>query len=331
MSKRLLISIVPLLATAGLAVMTSAAQGFGNTAPWPAYYSNGLKVPVGTQVPTLSWGTLTLAVPGHPAVTCQNAAIGYAENTEPETGKTRGIDETDSFATSNCRLSTNECKTSEGVEAVVTPEYLPWASKLEFVAGTPQYVRDRTYAAPPSTPGFSSGLFFLSTEGAQVVTHCEFRGEQPEVKQLAEALCKREFPGTSTATVYNPATRESVPVEADGFMLYDIEAQTACSGAGQAAEEAEVARRPSTVGDPASYNVPGAPVVQCEGENAPRLANGNSLLKPSTVTFDQNGKNGGEAENTTTGTLECGEFGAGTTTGKLQTIGYTEGELIATK
>jgi len=326
MSKKLLISIVPLLATAAFVVMPAAAQA------GPEYYVNGAHLKVGEIKPTLSYGTLTLAVPGHPSVSCQNAALGYIENTLVSVGPpevTQGIDETDNFDTSNCKLSTGECPSSEGLEVVVTAEELPWGSKLEYVEGE-KYIRDRTVAAAPSTPSLD-GLLFQSTEGAQVVTHCEFRGEQVEVKQLAESLCKREFPGTSTATIYNPETRESVPVPAIGFEVYDIEAETACSGEGLAVEEAEVARRPSTPGDPASYNVPGAPVISCEGENAPRLTNGTSGLKPSTVTFDQNGKNGGKSENTTTGTLACGEFGAGTTTGKLKTQGYEENEVITTK
>jgi hypothetical protein len=320
MSKKLLLSVAPLLVTVAFAAMPAVSQAT------PQFYKNGTVIPAGQSVPTISWGTLNLAA-GGTTVTCQNAALADILNVS---GAGKG--ETTNFATANCSLSTGECKPSQGLEVVVTAEELPWGLELESAtfAGNPT-VRQRTDAAAPGTPGLASGYDFLSTEGAQVTTHCTFRGEQPVVKQIAESTCGRAFPSTSNATIYNPATREVEVVPAIGFETLVIEEETACSGAGLATEEAEVARRPSTPGDPAKYNVPGVAVAPCSGENAPHLKNGTGPGHPSEILFDQNGNNGGKAENSTTGTLVCEGVGPGTTTGSLSSAGYTAAEVITTK
>ncbi len=294
----------------------------------PHWYKNSVKVKQGAVVPTLSWGTLTLASE-EGAVTCETSALGVVEN---PAGGFAGVGETDSFNSADCVLSSGECKASQGLEEIVTSEEMPWGSELEegTFNGKP-VVRDRTKAQLPAATAFGSGLKFLSTEGAQLTSHCVFRGAQPAVKQMAESLCGRSFPGTSKATIYNPALRTSESIEAIGFEVYAVEAATSCSGAGQLLEEAEVARRPSTPGDPARYDVPEAAVVQCEGESAPHLKNGTSAAHPSELLFDQNGHNGGEAENDTSGTLTCGSAGAGTTTGTLQTSGFGGAEILTTK
>ena len=73
-------------------------------------------------------------------------------------------------------------------------------------------------------------------------------------------------------------------------------------------------------GRPPVINVPGDPVASCSGENAPRLKTGSGIgSKPSTVEYDSPGS----------GSLSCGAFGKGTTTGKLKTMGYGEEETIA--
>ncbi len=320
MSKKLLLSVAPLLVTVAFAAMPAVSQAT------PQFYKNGTVISAGTNVPTISWGTLNLAA-GGTTVTCENAALAYVLNVS-----SAGKGETVNFATANCSLSTGECKPSQGLEVVVTAEELPWGLELE--TGTfsgKETVRERTGPEPASTPGFASGYDFLSTEGAQVTTHCVFRGEQPEVKEIAEATCGHAFPSTSNATVYNPSTRTVEVVPAIGFETLVIEEETSCSGEGLAVEEAEVARRPSTPGDPAKYNVPGVAVAPCEGENAPHLKNGTSAKAPSEILFDQNGNNGGKAENDTTGTLVCEGVGPGTTTGSLSSAGYTAAEVITTK
>ena len=194
---------------------------------------------------------------------------------------------------------------------VVTPEDTPWWATLE--EGTfngKATIRDRTVADPPGTTGLE-GRLFGSTEGMQVTTHCAFRGAQPAVKQEAEAVCGHAFPATSTATIYNPSTRTDEAVEADGFELLVIEEETACSGSGQATEEAEVHREPSRPGHPALYDVPGVAVAPCNGEVAPHLKNGTSAKAPSELIYDQNGNNGGKSENDTSGTLACEGVGPG--------------------
>ena len=73
-------------------------------------------------------------------------------------------------------------------------------------------------------------------------------------------------------------------------------------------------------GRPPVINVPGDPVASCSGENAPRLKTGSGIgSKPSAIEYDSPGS----------GSLSCGAFGKGTTTGKLKTMGYGEEEIIA--
>ncbi len=318
MSKKLLLSIAPLLAVVAFAAMPAVSQAA------PQYYKNGKLVTEGEgAVPIISWGTLNLAA-GGVTVTCQNAALAEAAN---KSGA--GVGETVNFSTANCSLSTGECKPAQGLEVVVTAEELPWASFLEAgeLSGKP-VDRSRTTAAKPGTPSLSDGNLFQSTEGAQVTTHCVFRGEQIGVKETIESVCSHpNYPSTSNATLYNPATREVEVVPADGFGALVIEEETSCSGAGLEFEEAEVARRPSLPGDPAKYNVPGPAVAPCEGENAPHLKNGSSASHPSEVLFDQNGEKSGPKA---TGTLVCEGVGDGITTGSLFSQGYNTSEVITT-
>jgi hypothetical protein len=284
----------------------------------PHWYRDGLLIPAARAVPTLSWGTLTLSA-ATTTVTCRNAVIGDVENPH---GGGSGLGETDTFDTSNCTLASGECKASEGLEVAVTPEELPWGSELEastFDGGA--VVRDRTLAEPLSTPGYSSRDLFMSTDGAQVTTHCVFRPAQVGIKQEAEALCARAFPATTSVTSYNSASKESESVEADGFEVLVVEEQTDCSGEGLAVEEAEIARSPSTPGHPAAYELPAASLVTCEGEVAPYLKSGSSFSKPSEIQFDAPGS----------GTLACGPAGAGTATGSLKSVGYEELEVISAK
>ena len=58
MSKKLLIGLAPVLATAAFVVMPAVAQAL------PHYYVDGTKAAEGKLFPDLSWGTLTLATEG---------------------------------------------------------------------------------------------------------------------------------------------------------------------------------------------------------------------------------------------------------------------------
>lgn len=296
---------------------------------YPIYYVNGLSPRTGEPIPTVSWGTLNLAS-GGTTVTCQNAELGTVENVNLE-HVAKGVSETIAYSSSNCALSTGECKPSQGLEVVVTPEELPWGAELEpGVLNGGGTVRDRTVPAAPGTPGLTGSLF-ASTVGTQLTTHCVFRGTQAGVKETLEEICGRAFPATSHATVYNPSTREVEAIAADGFAALVIEEETACSEEGLAFEEAEIAARPSTPGDPAKYDVPGVAVAPCDGESAPHLKNGTSDSKPTEILFDQNGNSGGEAENDTTGTLECEGEGPGDETGSLDTEDEATAAVVGTK
>ena len=121
MSKKLLIGLAPVLATAAFVVMPAVAQAV------PHYYVVGQKAAEGKIFPDLAWGTLSLSEEGWPLaeVTCENAVIGDYEN---PTGGGAGEGETDLFATTDC--ADTECPEEEGLELQVHSEKLPWESIL---------------------------------------------------------------------------------------------------------------------------------------------------------------------------------------------------------
>jgi len=128
MSKKLLIGLAPMLATAAFVVMPAVAQAT------PHYYVSGVKAAEGKTFPSLAWGTLTLAN-SNPAIqplSCENAVIGDYIN---PTGGGAGEGETDNFATIDC--ADKECPEESGVELQVHSEALPWASLLVEVPGPP--------------------------------------------------------------------------------------------------------------------------------------------------------------------------------------------------
>jgi len=121
MSKKLLIGLAPMLATAAFVVMPTVAQAA------PHYYVAKVIAPAGKTFPSIAWGTLTLAN-SNPAIqplSCENAIIG--DYTNP-TGGGAGEGETDNFATIDC--ADIECPEESGVELQVHSEALPWASLL---------------------------------------------------------------------------------------------------------------------------------------------------------------------------------------------------------
>jgi hypothetical protein len=111
MSKKLFISLAPLLAITAFAVMPMVAQAEGTH-----YYKNGTKLKEGVKTPTISWGTLTLTS-GAGTVSCKNVVGGYAEN---PVGGGAGVGVTQNFATYEC--VTAECPLETRAEGITNPE-----------------------------------------------------------------------------------------------------------------------------------------------------------------------------------------------------------------
>jgi hypothetical protein len=148
MSKKLFISLAPLLAITALAVVPAssgaAVRYYKNFPPTSEY------TPGGGHFHVIAWGKLTLSP--EPAVaavtTCENMASGYIEN--PATLTANGIGATERFATWNCE--NKECPAGKvtigGVEfekefeVVSPPQSFPWPS--EEIEETPTLFRTRT-------------------------------------------------------------------------------------------------------------------------------------------------------------------------------------------
>jgi len=121
MSKKLLISLAPLLAIAAFAVMPVAAQAA------PHWYSEGTPIAeTGEQIPVIEWGNLTLK--GAAELSCHNAIGGYIDN---PAGGGAGVGGTEAFATWNC-VASYACP--EGSRPGAAPSLLPWTGVLEEVS-----------------------------------------------------------------------------------------------------------------------------------------------------------------------------------------------------
>lgn len=345
MSKKLFISIAPLLATVAFVAMPATSQAATKCVVnlkchW--YVNSGEKgspAAEGKAIPVLSWGTLSLSSVKAGSISCKNAILGTNEN---PTGGGPGVDETNNFSSADC-VATG-CESAGGFEGVVTAEDLPWGAELEQSTLAGKFVvRNDTRPEPPLTKGLATGTLWQSTVGAQVTTRCTFRpnqilaiGEGFEAKTVGAILIgKCELEAAEKAA-------NSEPFESEA----ECEARGAAEG--KAFEEGELMAQevprpaidPSYAGYPESepgrppvLNVPnfgpGSPtekafVSQCNEatfpthDQKPSLKPGTSPAKPSQVEFDSE-----------VGTLDCGALGAGTTSGKLKSEGYEEEEVIA--
>jgi len=133
MSKKLFISLAPVLAIAAFAIMPVAAQAVLTE---PVYYSGaaGTTLVTATNKTVVSWGTLTLKTikGGTGEVTCHNAAAGVIKNPNGTASPGEGL--TQIFATFDCEKV--PCQTvglPAGFEPSVLGEKLPWAAKQESV------------------------------------------------------------------------------------------------------------------------------------------------------------------------------------------------------
>jgi hypothetical protein len=195
MSKKLLMGLAPMLATAAFVAMPAVAQAT------PHYYVAGTKAAEGKTFPSVAWGTLTLANsnPVIQPLSCMNAVLGEYKN---PTGGGAGEGVTDNFATTDC--ADVECPEESGLELQVHSENLPWSAILVesgtkelvetkaatvvvgcFVAHTSTLVAAPTVCKGNSDPEAKNG----SGNVSQVVSKINFTGmaEKLECSTTTEA------------------------------------------------------------------------------------------------------------------------------------------------
>jgi len=170
MSKKLLISLAPFLATVAFVAMPAVAQ-----ATTPHYFSETKEIKQATKTPVLSWGTLKLTNSLKPTepIECENESGGFAEN---PTGGGPGKGETQGWTAYNCK-NLPECEAAGGKIAVLmenegTPGLvtsLKWNNELIEEEGVIKlsshnvrvFVRCQVVALAPEETLFEAGPAFI--------------------------------------------------------------------------------------------------------------------------------------------------------------------------
>jgi hypothetical protein len=193
MSKKLLMSVAPLLATVAFVVMPAVAQ-----AHEPVYWVNGAKLPrlgpeEGKPVPYVSWGTLTLSNslnPAHP-VTCENAVGGSVWN--PEGAESPGEEVTNGWTAYNCKQE--ECDNQGGkLQVLMENEATPG-----LIAGVGLEWKGKLNGNTSNT------TIKLKSTNVKVFVSCQFAAVPPEETVLSAPLFVRttsevEAEGTNCTT-----------------------------------------------------------------------------------------------------------------------------------
>jgi hypothetical protein len=179
MSKKLLLSLAPLIAVVAFVVAPTAAQ-----ANSPHYYVNNVRVGdpafervAGEKVPVLAYGHLSLTPEGATIPTeCENAVSGYLENPAPGgVAAPAGAGVTEAFDAFNCHNT--ECTEHGGKIGVIFENegalgrtlQIKWPSILEEkVAGKPR----------------------IKSTGVAVYVHCQFAYAAPTEKLITEGPLK---------------------------------------------------------------------------------------------------------------------------------------------
>ena len=180
MSKKLIISLAPLLATAAFVVMPAVAQA----APHH-WYKNNVLVPEGEKVFTVSWGTLALESAAG-KVECKNVIGGYSEN---PIGGGAGVDAIQSF-------NAYECVDSCPVVFEVKAEKLPWPTELIEVAGVQRdqtkkvAIRFKCYLPGPPEEVFLNTVFEGNNDPA---THNGTSAVKPSTVQYTVGTGEEEL------------------------------------------------------------------------------------------------------------------------------------------
>jgi hypothetical protein len=126
MSKKLFISVVPVLATIAFAMAPTSAL-----AVEPTWYSNGAQIPESAgEVPTVSWGDLSLK--GAAEINCHNDLGGTGEN-KTVGGVLKAFDWIYDFSAFLCTSPNISCPL--GLYVAVEARNLPWRTEIIVVAG----------------------------------------------------------------------------------------------------------------------------------------------------------------------------------------------------
>jgi hypothetical protein len=139
MSKKLYAAFLPALAVAAFVAMPAAAQ-----AQFPHWYSNNVKIKVGTKevpndVQVTTKGTLTLNALER-GIECKVKDKGSIWN---PAGGAAGEDEITEFLNSECKIAKGVAICAAGETLEVVAGNLPWYSKLVEIAGV---IRDEIFA-----------------------------------------------------------------------------------------------------------------------------------------------------------------------------------------
>jgi hypothetical protein len=186
MNKKLILSLAPLLATAAFAVMPAAAQA----APHH-WYNNGVLIPEGQRVPTVSWGTLALESAAG-KVECRTVIGGYVEN---PVGGGAGVGAIQAF-------NEYECTSTCPVEVEHIAEGLPWRTELIEVSTKS---RDRTV-------GMKIRIKCEYPKPGTVYENTVFSGSNDPLEQNGTALGKPSqvvYAGTGEEELVSPELGKS--------------------------------------------------------------------------------------------------------------------------
>ena len=180
MSKKRIIGLAPLLATAAFVVMPADAQA----APHH-WYRNNVLLPEGEKVFTVSWGTLALETAAG-KVECKNVIGGYSEN---PVGGGAGVGAIQSF-------NAYECVDSCPVVYTRTAEGLPWPTELIEVGGIERdqikniHIRFKCFNPGPPEEVFENTVYSGNNDP---VTHNGTSAVKPSILQYTVGTGEEEL------------------------------------------------------------------------------------------------------------------------------------------
>jgi len=173
MSKKLCISLAPLVAIAAFVVMPAVAQ-----AAIPHYYVNGESLAAGDKRPVLAWGTLTLT-PLAPSkqlpTSCENSAGSKVENPGGPGGPA-GKGKTEDFSSWNCTNAAcppSEIEFPPGSSKKIAKEFIVFPGPTVIPAKTGGYAKEsQPWPNELIESASSPSKIRLKAEGVVVVLAC---------------------------------------------------------------------------------------------------------------------------------------------------------------